>query len=69
MRFKVGDKVESSWWNCEHGKRGVVSGNFQVTRLHGEQLKYWKRNFTLVKWDLDGFESGELTRYLSKVDE
>lgn len=69
MGFKTGDKVKSNWWNCEHGKTGVVSNNYKILGLHGAQLAKWKSHFTLVKWNLDGFESGELTSYLEKLND
>ncbi len=66
MGFKVGEKVKTSWWNQPHGSTGIVSNDYSILSLSKQQLRYWKKNFTLVKWDLDNQLSGELTDYLHK---
>ena len=64
MKFKVGDKVTSTWVE-NIGKTGTVSNKYEVLGLHGDSLKCWKKLFVLIEWS-DGKISGESRRYVFK---
>lgn len=66
-KFKVGDKVISTWIENPN-RHGIVSDNYKVLGLSSVGIKEWKRKFVLVTWNDTGETSGELKKYLFKDD-